>query len=143
MEIQTDMRAIRHEDPLTHILQSLLLQLEQLLKERWNMHDDARSNEVLRGGVHEARRQEVEVVGYARRVDGMTCIIATLGASADRGSSAEDVSQFALALVLRVIFVSLWVLAWGDLLRSLSRDSERKVMDYLRPIGFLEPMSRS
>ena len=98
MHIEHDVGPIRDVDPALRV-QTLLIQLLQLVEERRHMDDASATDDVYTVRVHESRGQDVEVVGDVAHDDGVARVVATLGTAAQLRLVSEDVGELAFSLV--------------------------------------------
>lgn len=63
VKIETDVGAIRDEDPLASVLETLFFERGELLEEAGDVDDGAGADEVDAGRGNQARGEDVEVVG--------------------------------------------------------------------------------
>lgn len=64
------------------------------------MHDAAGADEVdFAGGVDEARRKDVEVIGDVSDDNSVACVVAACSPAAEVGTRGEDVDELSFAFV--------------------------------------------
>lgn len=63
MKIETDVSAIRDENPLASVLETFLFERGELLEEAGDVDDGAGTDEVDASRRDQARREDMEVVG--------------------------------------------------------------------------------
>jgi hypothetical protein len=98
VDVEYHMCPVRDEYPALGV-QAMLLQRLEFLEEGRNVHNTPATDDVHARGVDEAGREDVEVVGDAVRDDGVSGIVAALGAAAQLGVVGEDIDELAFAFV--------------------------------------------
>lgn len=100
MQVEANMRSIRHEDALSAACKALCFELLELLEEGRNVYNAAGADEVdLAGRIDEPGREDVEIVGDVANNDGVARIVTACGATAEVCTSCEDIDELAFALV--------------------------------------------
>ena len=76
VQVEDDMGAVRYEDAVGSV-KAVGLQSAELLEEGRDVHHAAGADQVDASWVDQARRQDVEVVGFAVGDDGVACVVSS------------------------------------------------------------------
>lgn len=93
VQVEVDVAPVRYEKTLARIGDSLLLDIKELLEEGRHVEDHARADQVDAALCDEAGGEEVEVVGDAIGLDGMTGVVTTLSTLRISSKSINDRSR--------------------------------------------------